>query len=91
MKWINPVIKTIAAALALAIACAPVLAQRAPMATDLSGQSGSLSDNLSSTDGVIRPDDNIDPGISKPAPARGATPIFPPPGSPGGSQNVEPR
>ena len=92
--------KLFAAACALSLACAPVLAQDAPAPatnpegvpnTNLSNKNGSLSDKLNSSNGVIRPEDNVDPGIRKPAPAQGATPIIPPPGSPGGPPSVEPK
>jgi hypothetical protein len=93
-------IKPVAAVFALSLACSPVLAQDAPAPatnpegvpnTNLSHKSGSLSDKLNSSNGVIRPEDNVDPGIRKPAPAEGSTPVIPPPGSPGGSQSVDPR
>jgi hypothetical protein len=52
-----------------------------------------LSEKLEATDGVIRPPSGIDPGITAPAPVPdpGTTPIIPPPGSPGGNQNIEPK
>jgi hypothetical protein len=82
------------------LCCGPVLAQDAPAPaanpegvpnTDLSKRHGDLSDKLNATDGVIRPESNIDPGMRKPAPAEGSTPVIPPPGSPGGPQGVEPK
>ncbi len=97
----GPVMKTFAAAcLAFLLACASSLAQtaRQPEAkpnaiphTDMEKKKGDLSDKLNSTNGVIHPDKNVDPGIRRPAPATGATPVIPPPGSPGGAQNVEPK
>ena len=84
----------------LMFANAPVLGQNAPAPatnpdgvpdTDLSGKSGTLSDKLNSSNGVIRPEDNVDPDMSKRAPAQGATPVIPPPGTPGGARGVEPR
>ena len=74
----------------LLLGCAHGLAQDAPN-TDLSKKSGDLSDKLNSTNGVIRPESNIDPGMRKPAPVEGSTPIILPPGSPGGPQGVEPK
>jgi hypothetical protein len=59
--------------------------------TDLSRKNGDLSDKLNSTKGVIRPEGNIDPGMSKPAPAEDSTPVIPPPGAPGGPQGVVPK
>jgi hypothetical protein len=40
----------------------------------------------SSTNGVIRPPEDIDPGITQQAPATGTTPVLPPPGQPGSGQ-----
>lgn len=50
--------------------------QGAPM----SGQSDNLSKKLSKSGGVIAPKDNVDPGISAPAPdpTPHATPVIPP-------------
>jgi hypothetical protein len=56
-----------------------------------SGTTGeSLSDKLARTDGVICPP-NVDPEIRAPTPGGGKTPVIPPPGSPGGDQNVRPK
>ena len=54
---------------------------------------GSLSDRLDKTDGVIKPPAGVDPKIAKPAPDPhpNSTPVIPPPGSPGGRQDVEPK
>jgi hypothetical protein len=57
--------------------------------TDLSKQSGSLSDKLNRSDGVIHPDRAVDPAMQKSAPAAGAMPVIPPPGSPGGPTGVQ--
>jgi hypothetical protein len=57
-------------------------------ANSSSGQS--LSNRLSQTNGVICPP-NVDPGIKAPTPDTGKTPIIPPPGSPGGNPNVQPK
>jgi hypothetical protein len=59
--------------------------------TDLSKQSGPLSDKLNRSDGVIHPDAAVDPAMQKPAPATGAMPVIPPPGSPGGPTDVQPK
>lgn len=60
--------------------------------TDVQG-AGSLSDKLSQTGGVIHPQQNSDPGISKPVPPSGSTPmpVIPSPGSPGGDPSVTPK
>jgi hypothetical protein len=55
-------------------------------------ENGSLSEKLDRSNGVIKPRDDIDPGIAKPTPPAGsATPVIPPPGSPGGDPNVQPK
>ncbi len=59
---------------------------RAPGAT--TGEN--LSDKLARTDGVICPP-NVDPHINAPAPDTGRMPVIPPPGSPGGNPNVQPK
>jgi hypothetical protein len=61
-----------------------------PMATT-AGQT--LSDRLEKSDGVIKPPSNVDPGITAtpPVPNPGTMPVVPPPGSPGGNPNVQPK
>jgi hypothetical protein len=59
--------------------------------TDLSKQSGSLSDKLNKTNGVIRPEGAVDPKMQKAAPETGSTRVIPPPGSPGGPTDVQPK
>jgi hypothetical protein len=50
-----------------------------------------LSDKLARTDGVICPP-NIDPEMKAPTPQSGnKMPVIPPPGSPGGDPNVQPK
>ena len=60
-------------------------------ATDVSRGAGSLSDKLSSTDGVIHPEGSVDPGIQKPAPSTGSMPVIRPPGSTGDGSDVQPK
>lgn len=64
-----------------------------PEKIDQTGTTGTLSDKLERTEGVIRPSPNLDPGITvtPPVPNPGTTPIIPPPGSPGGNQSVQPK
>lgn len=50
-----------------------------------------LSDRLDRTDGVIPPARNLDPELTHPAPDVGTTPVIPPPGSPGGNPQVQPK
>jgi hypothetical protein len=58
---------------------------------------GSLSDQLNRSKGVITPPaavSNADPGIVKSPPDTGTTttmPVIPPPGTPGGDPNVQPK
>jgi hypothetical protein len=57
---------------------------------------GSLSEQLDRSKGVIAPPAstaNTDPGIVKPTPDTGASamPVIPPPGTPGGNPNVQPK
>ena len=55
-----------------------------------SGGSGDLSNKLSQSNGVICPPD-IDQGMKAPTPDTGKMPVLPPPGSPGGNQNIQPK
>lgn len=50
-----------------------------------------LSDQLEGSKGVIRPPANVDPAMRIPAPDVGRTPVIPPPGTPGGNQDVQPK
>ena len=59
--------------------------------TDLSQNGGTLSDKLSTSNGVIHPQDDVDPGIGKHPPASGTMIVIAPPGSPGGATNVRPK
>jgi hypothetical protein len=54
------------------------------------GGSGDLSNKLSQSGGVICPPD-IDQGMKAPTPDTGKMPVIPPPGSPGGNQNIQPK
>ena len=49
-----------------------------------------LSERLGQTNGVICPPD-VDPDIKAPTPKAGKMPVIPPPGSPGGDPNVQPK
>ena len=50
-----------------------------------------LSDQLARSGGVICPPLQVDPGIKAPTPPEGSMPVIPPPGSPGGDPNVQPK
>lgn len=84
----------ILAMLAGAVLCGPALAQSSSAdqpQSDVSGKSGTLSDKLSDTGGVIHPRDSVDQKMSKPAPPTGTMSVIPPPGSPGGGTDVQPK
>jgi hypothetical protein len=55
-----------------------------------SGSPGDLSNKLSQSGGVICPPD-VDQGMKAPTPNTGKMPLIPPPGSPGGNPNVQPK
>jgi hypothetical protein len=50
-----------------------------------------LSDKLARSDGVICPPPHADSDIKAPTPPGGTMPVIPPPGSPGGDPNVQPK
>ncbi|MEA2757742.1 MAG: hypothetical protein QOH65_355 [Methylobacteriaceae bacterium] len=53
----------------------------------------SLSEKLDKSGGVIKPAEDVDPKMTKPAPVPepNSTPVIPPPGSPGGNPDVKPK
>jgi hypothetical protein len=56
------------------------------------GPSGNLSERLNQSGGVIKPPENVDPGLQKKPPDDSSKmPVIPPPGSPGGDPNVKPK
>jgi hypothetical protein len=85
--------RVIVFALVLAAAC-PTLAQtpstdKKPCSPP-SDSSKSLSEKLDQSGGVICPPD-VDPGMKAPAPETGKMPVIPPPGSPGGNPQIQPK
>jgi hypothetical protein len=50
-----------------------------------------LGDRLAKSNGVLCPPTDVDPAMRAPAPDTGNTPVIPPPGSPGGNPNVQPK
>lgn len=52
-----------------------------------------LSKKLNKNDGVLKPPENVDPGIHQPAPSHTGDdmPVIVPPGEPGGDQSVQPK
>ena len=67
--------------------------QIVPEARGSGGSNEPLSDKLDRSGGVIKPPAHIDPGMTKSPPQRGAeaTPVIPPPGTPGGKPGAEPK
>jgi hypothetical protein len=65
----------------------------APNEPSATGSTGTLSDKLEATDGVIRPPTTATPDMTVPAPVPdpGTTPVIPAPGSPGGNQSIQPK
>jgi hypothetical protein len=59
--------------------------------TDIAKKRGDLSDKLDSSNGVIRPEGSIDPGMQKPTPPAGPMPLIPPPGGQGGDPRAQPK
>ena len=50
-----------------------------------------LGDQLARSNGVLCPPSGIDPAMRAPTPNTGRTPVIPPPGSPGGNPNLQPK
>ena len=52
-----------------------------------------MSHQLNRSGGVIYPPDNVDPGLTQPAPDLGphSMPVIPPSGTPGGNPDVKPK
>ncbi len=50
-----------------------------------------LGDRLARSNGVLCPPAEVDPQMRAPAPDTGNTPVIPPPGSPGGNPNTQPK
>jgi hypothetical protein len=70
----------------------PPTAQPAPLQNG-EGSGNSMSDRLSKSEGVIRPKRDVDPEMKQETPPSGpnSMPVIPPPGTPGGDQNVKPK
>ncbi len=71
------------------IACPPGISGEPP--TEGHGSSPSLSDRLAESKGVICPPAELDPQMQVAPPAGGHMKVIPPPGTPGGNQNVQPK
>ena len=70
--------------------CPPTVGNNDPSPNETAGDR-TLSDQLSQSKGVICPPAGIDPGISVPPIGGGRTPVIPPPGTPGGDPNIQPK
>ncbi len=94
-----PTLTTPPAPTATAVAdnCAPMAKSAQPRLNDepgtTTGQAGEpLADKLAKSNGVLCPPSGMDPEIRAPTPPNsGSTPVIPPPGSPGGNPNVQPK
>jgi len=73
--------------------CSVAGASAAPVLDGVTtGQSSEpLGDKLAKSNGVLCPPAGVDPEIHAPTPEGGNTPVIPPPGSPGGNPNVQPK
>ncbi|WP_316168551.1 MULTISPECIES: hypothetical protein [unclassified Bradyrhizobium] len=73
-------------------ACAPNVRAMPTPDGITTGQSGEpLGEKLAKTNGVLCPPSGVDPQMHAPTPEGGTTPVIPPPGSPGGNPNVQPK
>jgi hypothetical protein len=81
-----------ATALVAFATAAPASAQTAnsKACTEQERNNQTLGEKLGETNGVICPPE-VDPGMKAPTPEGGKTPIIPPPGSPGGNPNIQPK
>jgi hypothetical protein len=66
---------------------------QAPVQPENAKPGETLSEQLDRSGGVIKPPTGVDPKIEAPAPEPnpGKMPVVPPPGSPGGDPNVQPK
>jgi hypothetical protein len=73
--------------------CSSAAASGAPSPDGVTtGQSSEpLGDRLAKSNGVLCPPTGVDPDIHAPTPEGGNTPVIPPPGSPGGNPDVQPK
>jgi hypothetical protein len=85
---------SLATTLAIVLATVPTAwAQAADSSacTEQERSNRTLSEKLGQTNGVICPPD-VDTGMKAPPPDEGGkTPVIPPPGSPGGNPNIQPK
>lgn len=70
------------------VVCPPDVKGDAPR---IGGDNRNLSDRLADSKGVICPPAGVDPEIQVAPPGDGKLKVIPPPGSPGGDPNVQPK
>jgi hypothetical protein len=63
----------------------------APESGTVGQASEPLGDKLAKSNGVLCPPSGVDPQMRAPTPDAGNTPVIPPPGSPGGNPNLQPK
>ena len=72
------------------VACPPDVKGESPTVGE--GKSSEpLSDRLAQSKGVICPPTGVDPQMQVPPPGGGRLKVLPPPGTPGGDPNVQPK
>jgi hypothetical protein len=73
--------------------CAPVTGSGTvtPEGTTVGQSNEPLGDRLAKSNGVLCPPSGVDPAMRAPTPDTGNTPVIPPPGSPGGNPNLQPK
>jgi hypothetical protein len=72
------------------VACPPGAQSESPT-TVKGGNSKPLSDKLAQSNGVICPPTGVDPQMQVPPPGGGRLKVLPPPSTPGGDPNVQPK
>jgi hypothetical protein len=100
-KTVTRVVKLALCAAVLALAAEGTLVSRPGLAAEPAADkqpsaaaesSDNLSERLNRSGGVIKPPENVDPGLQKKPPDdSGKMPVIPPPGTPGGDPNVKPK
>ena len=90
----TPPAQTAPPAPAASTECAPAPPRGtvAPQGSTTGQATEPLGDRLARSNGVLCPPSGIDPEMRAPTPDAGGTmPVIPPPGSPGGNPNVQPK
>ena len=72
-------------------ACPPDVRGEPPTVGGGGPSSGPLSDKLAQSNGVICPPTGLDKDMQITPPGGGRLKVIPPPGTPGGNQNVQPK